>query len=337
MFALAFLDLLFGLVHGCLCAKDDIKLGGGVKAAIYEYYESYRDEAWQQYQLATGARAATEGESFEGGVPQGLTVGFDEEVSAGLNSLFDERSYEEIIEVQRQILRQRRISNPGAFLGGEVAGALPTVLLPVGGAAASAARSGQGLRGTMIAGGQTGAIAGGVSGFGHSEGGFVNRLGGAAVGAVSAGMGGALLSGAGVLIARGVSRTRIWGRLLQWHEKRLLINELRAKGVRHTSEDIVRIERLPDDRIVFLERGSETADLRHIMAHADDFTNKGIAADDLPNFIMQNLREGNIVGYQGKGTGRPIYETSWGGETHRTAITTGSNGFIVGANPVSGL
>lgn len=55
----------------------------------------------------------------------------------------------------------------------------------------------------------------------------------------------------------------------------------------------------------------------------------------IPDFIMRNLKEGNIVGYQGKGTGRPIYEIIYDGQRQRTAITTGNNGFVVGANPVS--
>ncbi|ASA57894.1 hypothetical protein [Vibrio gazogenes] len=36
---------------------------------------------------------------------------------------------------------------------------------------------------------------------------------------------------------------------------------------------------------------------------------------------------------EGEGTGRPIYEYQFNGQTHRTAITVGNNGFIVGANP----
>ncbi|GFE50897.1 hypothetical protein So717_26500 [Roseobacter cerasinus] len=194
-------------------AIGEAVFGDGLQAAAMDYYEPYRDEAWEQYQLATGARAASSGESFGAAVPQGTTFGFDEEISAGLNSLFDNRSYEEIVTAQRQILRQNQISNPGAFLGGEIVGAIPTVFIPVGGAAANAARAGQGLRGTMLAGGGAGALTGGVSGFGHDEGGFVDRLDGAGMGAFTGGLGGAVLSGAGVLVARGVSRTRIWGRI----------------------------------------------------------------------------------------------------------------------------
>lgn len=187
--------------------------GDGIKAAAEQYYEPYIDEAWDQYQVATGARAATGGESFMGAIPQGATLGFDEEIGARLSSLFDKRSYEELVEGQRQILRQQQISNPGAFMGGEIVGSVPTIFVPVGGAAANAARAGRGVRGAARSGAAAGAGFGAVSGAGHDEGGFVDRLDGAAIGAATGGLGGAILSGAGVLIARGVAKTRIWGKI----------------------------------------------------------------------------------------------------------------------------
>lgn len=49
--------------------------------------------------------------------------------------------------------------------------------------------------------------------------------------------------------------------------------------------------------------------------------------------ISVSLENGKIVGYQGRGTGRPIYEFTYNGEIHKVAITVGNNGFIVGANP----
>ena len=48
---------------------------------------------------------------------------------------------------------------------------------------------------------------------------------------------------------------------------------------------------------------------------------------------MNALENGKIVGYQGRGTGRHIYEFTYNGEIHKVAITVGNNGFIVGANP----
>lgn len=57
--------------------------------------------------------------------------------------------------------------------------------------------------------------------------------------------------------------------------------------------------------------------------------------EDIPDFILQALSEGKVIGYQGKGTGRPIYEITYKGKNQKVAITVGSNGYIVGANPTS--
>ena len=51
---------------------------------------------------------------------------------------------------------------------------------------------------------------------------------------------------------------------------------------------------------------------------------------------MNALENGNIVEYQGRGTGSPIYEFTYNGERHNIAITVGNNEFVVGANPKQG-
>lgn len=58
---------------------------------------------------------------------------------------------------------------------------------------------------------------------------------------------------------------------------------------------------------------------------------------DKANRIDENyaVKSGTIVGYQGRGKGRPIYEFIYKGKTRRVAISIGSNGYIVGANPKS--
>ncbi len=48
---------------------------------------------------------------------------------------------------------------------------------------------------------------------------------------------------------------------------------------------------------------------------------------------MSTIRTGKIVGYQGAGTGRPIYEVVVNGQVRRVAITVSKNGYVVGANP----
>lgn len=52
-----------------------------------------------------------------------------------------------------------------------------------------------------------------------------------------------------------------------------------------------------------------------------------------PKWLMNALENGNIVEYQGRGTGSPIYEFTYNGERHNIAITVGNNEFVVGANP----
>lgn len=328
--------LFEGAGYGANMLWDYVSSGFDSQHMLNELYLDDRRRNFEDYQLATNARRASDAESFVGGGGQGLTFGFGEEGMARLDTLFTDRSYEELVAERRQLMNAEQIANPNWFIGGEIAGAVPTIFVPIGGAAGRAVQAGRGTVGAIRSGATTGAVTGAVSGAGHDEGGVLDRLDGAALGAATGGMAGAVLSGAGVLIARGVAKTRIWGRVAgrRGIDQRLL-DELRRNGVKHTPEDIVRIERLPDGRIVFLEQGSSKAGLQHIVEeHSMDFARRGIAEDDLPEFIFSSLREGRIAGYQGKGSGRPIYESYWRNETHRTAITTGKNGFIVGANPV---
>lgn len=70
-----------------------------------------------------------------------------------------------------------------------------------------------------------------------------------------------------------------------------------------------------------------------LVQQADDFANIGVAEADIPRVVMQTVSQGKVVGYQGVGVGRPIYEVSIGGQTRRIAVTVSRNGFVVGANP----
>ncbi len=114
-----------------------------------------------------------------------------------------------------------------------------------------------------------------------------------------------------------------------------LIKDLQARGIKITPENVVDIQKLTDGRIVFLETGNNSAGLQHIHRHTDEFAQKGISQDQIPDAIFSALQQNKVVGYQGSGTGRPIYEYTFNDQTHRIAITVGDNGFIVGANPTS--
>ena len=113
-----------------------------------------------------------------------------------------------------------------------------------------------------------------------------------------------------------------------------LMDELASSGVKYNPDDVIAVTKTADEKLVWLENGTDTAGLNHIITeHADDFLNKGITQEQIPDYVMNALENGKIVGYQGRGTGRPIYEFTYNGEIHKVAITVGDNGFVVGANP----
>lgn len=112
-----------------------------------------------------------------------------------------------------------------------------------------------------------------------------------------------------------------------------LIDDLIAGGTKITPENVVDIRKLPDGRTVWLETGNSNAGLRHIVGeHGSEFAQRGIPEAEIPEVLFAALQRNNVVGYQGRGTGRPIYEFDYRGQTHRLAITVGSNGYVVGAN-----
>lgn len=192
---------------------DYVSSGFDGDATRREFFLDERARSFDEYQLVTGAREASRWESVWGGAGQGISFGFGEEGMAKLDSLFSGRSYEEAVAARRQIMEAERLANPGHFIGGEIAGAVPTIFVPVGGAAGRAAQAGKGIRGTVAAGTRTGTATGALSGAGHDEGGVLDRLDGALLGGATGGMASAVFSGAGVIIARGVAKTRIWGRV----------------------------------------------------------------------------------------------------------------------------
>jgi filamentous hemagglutinin len=113
-----------------------------------------------------------------------------------------------------------------------------------------------------------------------------------------------------------------------------LLSELSSQGIKHTPENVVEIAKGSDNRIFFLETGNSQAGLQHIVeGHGADFARRGIAESQIPEAVMAAVTRGKVVGHQGRGAGRPIYEVEFNGQTHRIAITAGDNGFIVGANP----
>ncbi|MFU2164939.1 hypothetical protein ACMZ6Z_09235, partial [Streptococcus pluranimalium] len=115
-----------------------------------------------------------------------------------------------------------------------------------------------------------------------------------------------------------------------------LVEELASQNVKYNPDEMIIIGKDSSGKILWLEKGNERAGLEHIISrHGDEFIQKGIPLDSIPDYLMDSLEYGELIGYQGRGQGRPIYELTVNGEVKRVAITVGDNGFIVGANPVS--
>ena len=65
--------------------------------------------------------------------------------------------------------------------------------------------------------------------------------------------------------------------------------------------------------------------------HGSQFAQIGVSEACIPDIIMKAVTDGKVVGYQGPGIGRPIYETMINGKKYYIAITVGNNGYVVGA------
>src|SRR5471032_689650 len=112
-----------------------------------------------------------------------------------------------------------------------------------------------------------------------------------------------------------------------------LFKEMTAQGIKYTPENIVSAAKDSSGKIIFLEKGSSKAGLQHIVEeHGSQFAQIGVSEARIPDVVMKAVTDGKIVGYQGAGTGRQIYETVINGKKYNIAVTVGNNGYIVGAN-----
>lgn len=162
--------------------------------------------------------------------------------------------------------------------------------------------------------------------------------------AEKAGAGGVGFVAAGSLILKGTSiiKMGIFGGFKGSFSRNLVdeahVSELAANGIKFTRNALVATGRDARGKVLFLEKGNASSGLQHIIeTHGDDFGRAAISEADVPSVVMRAVTEGKIVDYQGRGRGRPIYEINLGGRVQRIAVTTGSNGYIVGANPAGGV
>jgi filamentous hemagglutinin len=118
-------------------------------------------------------------------------------------------------------------------------------------------------------------------------------------------------------------------------QKKLLIAELKKAEIKHTLENIIRIGKNPSGKIIFLETGKGGArgsGLLHILEnHREDFLNRGIAEEQIPDVIITAISEGIIIGIQGKS--RMIYQVKIDEILQYISLEVSHNGYIVSANP----
>lgn len=61
-----------------------------------------------------------------------------------------------------------------------------------------------------------------------------------------------------------------------------LMDELASSGVKYNPDDVITVTKTADGKLVWLENGTDTAGLNHIITeHADDFLNKGITQEQI--------------------------------------------------------
>jgi hypothetical protein len=151
--------------------------------------------------------------AFARGVPG--AVGLDDELLAAADVVLNGKDWSEALDYNRAIRHYDEENNFWSRLAGSVVAgaALPSGVIGAGRSAAiAAARSGvgreaallAGARGAAVQGAQEGAALGGAYGFGATDGGFGDRLSGAAINALVGGASGAALAGVGQrLVTRG--------------------------------------------------------------------------------------------------------------------------------------
>lgn len=115
-----------------------------------------------------------------------------------------------------------------------------------------------------------------------------------------------------------------------------LVMEVVSNNRKISPNKVLSITRDSNGKVVWIEEGNSHSGFQHIIEkHEHEFYGRGISKDEIPNYILEAVRQGNIVGYQGKKNPRPIYEFVYNGTTHRLAVQVSDNGYIVSANGVS--
>lgn len=112
-----------------------------------------------------------------------------------------------------------------------------------------------------------------------------------------------------------------------------LIDEVIANGDKISPDKVLMITRNPQGKIIWMETGNANSGLQHIInEHGKEFNGKGVANDDIPDYVLEAVYQGNVVGTQGKRNPRTVYEFIYKGEKYHIAVQVSGNGYIVSAN-----
>lgn len=126
--------------------------------------------------------------AFGSAFAKGASYGFADEIAAGIGSMFEDRTYDEILAGLRRQDAYLAEEFPKSTIAGEVTGAIAS---PVSKAFVPA--NGANLFVNVLRGAASGAAGGGLYGYGTAEGDSFNRLAGTGIGALTGGaLGGAI-------------------------------------------------------------------------------------------------------------------------------------------------
>lgn len=112
-----------------------------------------------------------------------------------------------------------------------------------------------------------------------------------------------------------------------------LMDELKNSGNKFTEEDVVMIAKQKNGDLLWLEKGNESAGLKHIVdRHLENLHDAfGVEEKQIPSFLKNVIEHGQIVSNKER-NGRITRIYDFGGK-HYVLYAIGTNGFIVSAFP----
>jgi hypothetical protein len=107
------------------------------------------------------------------------------------------------------------------------------------------------------------------------------------------------------------------------------VNKLKDAGIKFDQKSLYWVTPYANSStgLVRLERGYVKGGFVHIIfRHAGEFGADGVPIEEIPKLLKTALEDAKIVGYQGSGTGRPIFETVYNNKVRRVAISVSQDG-----------